>query len=195
MWKLQGLQSLIYDNCIFWNEPTFLQITEPASLTIFHDYPLYNDWYDEDDHEVETDEFPEPGVVLQDFCIWKLISLHVAKPELSYNADFARRAIRHGRVPVGRPAVALVTENGKEVWRYLVVWGNYELHGDDGARLKLSPILDRKKSTTSRITLGRLAVQEHGNAIPTKDNLLGLSVTHQTRLARGLPVAIGRQGY
>lgn len=95
-----------------------------------------------------------------------------AKPELSYNADFARRAIRHGRVLVGRPAVALVTENSQKVWRYLELWGNYELHGDDGARSNLSPFLDRKKLLRQKVTLGRLAVQEHGNAIPTEDNLL-----------------------
>lgn len=56
--------------------------------------------------------------------------------------------------------------------------GNYELHGDDGARRGWSFFLDPKKSATSKITLGRMAVQEHGNGIPTTGNLLGLALTH-----------------
>jgi len=50
------------------------------------------------------------------------------KPELSHNARFARRAIRHGQVPIGRPVVALINEVDKKNRGYLAVWGNYELH-------------------------------------------------------------------
>lgn len=101
--------------------------------------------------------------------------------KVAYIADFARRAIRHGLVSIGKLAVALVTEGGRKVWSYLVVWGNYDLHGDNGARLNWYSFLNRKSLATSKFTLGRLAAQGHGNAIPTEDNLLELSVTHQTK--------------
>lgn len=115
----------------------------------------------------------------------------------AYNADFARRAIRHGLVSNGKLAVALVTEGDPKVWRYLIVWGNYELHGDDGARLNWSSFLNRKSLATSKVTLGRLAVQEHGNAIPNEDNLLELAVTHQTKgpEAYEIRVAVRLQKY
>ncbi len=34
----------------------------------------------------------------------------------------------------GRPAVALVATKNGDFYRYLVVFGDTELHGDDGAR-------------------------------------------------------------
>lgn len=41
--------------------------------------------------------------------------MHVIKLKLLYNADFARRVIKHDRVFVKRLAVTLITKNDKKV--------------------------------------------------------------------------------
>lgn len=53
----------------------------------------------------------------------------------AYNADFTKRGLRANRLSTGRPVVALVQENSTLVYRYLVIYGNIELHEDDGRRL------------------------------------------------------------
>lgn len=78
----------------------------------------------------------------------------------------------------GCPALALVTMGTAKIWHYIVVYGNIEVHGDNGKRLGRVHILNRSAEKKPMIPIGRPAVQNYGNKIPAAMNLLGIELAH-----------------
>ncbi len=138
---------------------------------------MYCYYMDSDFGQVEPRYLPPAGTILSDYWVWKILDMGITDFK-GWNADFAKRGLRANRVPVGRPAVTLVTTGTTKTWHYIVVYGNIELHGDDGRRLGWSQILNRTIEKKPVISIGRPAIQSYANKVPAAMNLLGAQLAH-----------------
>lgn len=78
-----------------------------------------------------------------------------------------------------RSTIALIRNDNNIIYRYIVIFGCIELHGDDGRRLRWFNVLKRDSDSNSVMSLDRMAVQEFQNKIPISRNVIGLTLTHR----------------
>jgi hypothetical protein len=135
------------------------------SQDFYNSWPLYNAF-----HEIisgNRDTWPPENVLLQDWHIAKILAANISGKEYirCWPGDFSSKnahSIRNGRLPRGRAAKIKSPTDGK--FYYAVVFGTYQLSGDEGGQVNGEiPIVvegsDAHQSSTGerkKIGLGQL---------------------------------------
>ncbi|KAL8846968.1 MAG: hypothetical protein Q9221_007981 [Calogaya cf. arnoldii] len=150
----------------------------PANYGQSHfDYPIWNQFDPADDGAEIRVPDTLYGVRLTDFHVYNLVLQNNYDLKFladHFNADFSRDGPKESRVACGRGAI-VNTEHGEAVGTL----GNHILHGDNGERKNLPDRLVGRKKEGLGAYLAENYIPSFKNAVPTTDDLLGITWGHE----------------
>ena len=135
-------------------------------LNYFYDEPLPDIEILDKNNAAHADHFPPMNIDLSDAWVAKIVqsTLEPKGRNSRYPLVFIKESITSGYRNKGMASKAM--DPSSKRWHYNVVFGNFQLGGEEGSTQKLSGKIDRKSTKNKYITLGVKCLVQNNEYAP-----------------------------
>ncbi len=139
---------------------------KPFGVNYFYDEPLPDIEILDKNNAAHADHFPPMNIDLSDAWVAKIVQSTLEPKERNsrYPLVFTKESITSGYRNKGMASKAMDLSSKR--WHYNVVFGNFQLGGEEGNTQKLSGKIDRKSTKKKDITLGVKCLVQNNDYAP-----------------------------